>query len=545
MSAASPYDTLVQELYIAYFGRPVDYFGLQNFDVALANAQAPTDATNLAWEYDLNPPVHSLIYGFDTSSESVALYGSGSTQDFINAIYQDLFNRPAALTGLVFWSEAIDSGRLSKGLAALAILAGAQQNTSAQGLIDQQTIANKVAVAENFTLALGGSSNDIVAYYGAAAAADTRSMLSTVDSTTIPANFNIQTTLQNIVGNAPFGHYAMTSAPEGVVGGIGNNIFTAVLDNAAGLSAGGQVQTLVTGDSIVGGGISNALNLTDFGIGGVMTIPSGVTIDGVAIWNISSLEAVSGDFSNWSGLSLLNVNDSTGNDAIVAGDGMIVNVSDKAGNVSVLGGSKVTVATDSAHAVTLNSSAAGFTATVGNSSNTITDTTANAVIAIAVGTGSNNVTLGSDVQGTISFAAHTAADAVALGPSQSNIGVMLVIGGLNNSGSDSITFSGDANTLVGFTQVTSAEVTASGGDPTLLDAWLRAADGAYGSGVGGAAHTVTWFVFQGNTYLLESVAGQTKDSGAIPLDVTLVELTGTGYSFTHASGAGGTLHLLG
>jgi len=44
---------------------------------------------------------------------------------------------------------------------------------------------------------------------------------------------------------------------------------------------------------------------------------------------------------------------------------------------------------------------------------------------------------------------------------------------------------------------------------------------------------------------LESVAGQTADAGTMAANNTLVELTGTGYTFNHASGANGTLHLLG
>ena len=126
---------------------------------------------------------------------------------------------------------------------------------------------------------------------------------------------------------------------------------------------------------------------------------------------------------------------------------------------------------------------------------------------------------------------------------------------MNNAGSDTITFSVEqtgsvggvqqGNTLTGFQQVTSANVAASGGNTTSLESWMAAAEGAAGSGVAGAAHSVAWFVFQGNTYLLESVAGQTADAGTMAANNTLVELTGTGYTFNHASGANGTLHLLG
>jgi hypothetical protein len=55
---------------------------------------------------------------------------------------------------------------------------------------------------------------------------------------------------------------------------------------------------------------------------------------------------------------------------------------------------------------------------------------------------------------------------------------------------------------------------------------------------------VEWFQYQGNTYLLESVAGATADAGTMVAGNTLVELVGTGYTFSHATGAAGTVHLV-
>src|SRR5579871_6523717 len=115
MASAASYSTLVQELYIAYFGRPADYFGLQNFEAALAAANAPTDAAALATAYSTNSAVKSLVDSFGTSAESSALYGSGSTESFVNAIFENLFGRAAAVSGLTFWTDAINAGQISKG----------------------------------------------------------------------------------------------------------------------------------------------------------------------------------------------------------------------------------------------------------------------------------------------------------------------------------------------------------------------------------------------------------------------------------------------
>src|SRR5579871_901822 len=152
MATAASYGNLVQELYVAYFGRPADYFGLQNFEAALAAANAPTDPAALASAYSTNSAVKNLIDSFGTSAESSALYGSGSTESFVNAIFENLFGRAAAVAGLNFWTNAINSGEVSKGDAALAILAGAEptSNSSSQAKADWDLVQAKVAVASNF-----------------------------------------------------------------------------------------------------------------------------------------------------------------------------------------------------------------------------------------------------------------------------------------------------------------------------------------------------------------------------------------------------------
>jgi hypothetical protein len=187
-----------------------------------------------------------------------------------------------------------------------------------------------------------------------------------------------------------------------------------------------------------------------------------------------------------------------------------------------------------------------FHATAGNGTNVISDSAASAAITISVGTGANTITVGADTAGTISLGAHAATivDAITLGASGTSLTAIEKISGLNNIGGDTLTFSGEtANTIASFTQVTAGSVVASGGDTTLLADWVAAADGL-GGHVTGAAHTVEWFQYQGNTYLLESVAGATADAGTMVAGNTLVELVGTGYTFTHATGAAGTVHLV-
>jgi len=187
-AAASSYDRSVQALYIAYFGRPADPNGLVNFENELAAANAPTDIAGLVQAYATNPQVTALINSFETSAESNALYGSATTTAFVTSIFQNVLGRPPAAQGLAFWVNAIDSGSLTQGDAALSIMAGAMSNTTPQGLLDAQLINNRLAVADYFTSQLS-TQNIVSAYSGHNAASIGRLMLNAVSASTSVADF--------------------------------------------------------------------------------------------------------------------------------------------------------------------------------------------------------------------------------------------------------------------------------------------------------------------------------------------------------------------
>lgn len=191
--APAAYSDAVQQLYIAYFGRPADTSGLANFESALSQAGAPTTVADISAAYTTNSTIKSLVDAFGTSAESNALY-TGGTSSFVTAVYRNIFNRDPDAGGLAFWTSAIDTytqtngtAGLSKGNAALSIMAGALSNTSTQGLIDAQIVAKKTAVGTNFTTALASAS--VNGYSGDAAAATARSMLASVTDTTDTSAF--------------------------------------------------------------------------------------------------------------------------------------------------------------------------------------------------------------------------------------------------------------------------------------------------------------------------------------------------------------------
>ncbi len=379
MSSSSSYQTVVQELYVTYFGRPADAQGLQNFEAAMAAAAAPTDIAGLTAAYSTNTAVQKLIDSFGTSPESVLLYGQIDTStsgaaSFVTAVFENLLNRAPAAAGLDFWVNAITSGSVSLGSAALSIAAAAQTNTTTQGLIDGTTIANKLAVAGQFTSAVS-SANGIADYSGPTAALVARSLLAGITSNTPGSAYagEVAQALATLGAETTNNTYTLTAGADTLSGGLGSNTFNAVLDNAAGLAAGLPAATLNQGDAVTPTDTGNVLNINDFGLGATLTIPQS-TISGIATLNLQSAESIgTADFSTWSGLKTLDIGLSHGTDNVTVGSGTALTVRDTgaAGSVTTYGGASVAVYSDVNHAVTVNGGSATKTVAVNGGSNIV------------------------------------------------------------------------------------------------------------------------------------------------------------------------------
>ena len=187
------YQAVTQALYVAYFGRPADPAGEANYEAALLAAEAPTDVFGLSSAYATNPKIQALIDSFGKSTESQALYGTGTTTQFVTTIYANLLSRQPQQAGLSFWSDAISNGTLTQGDAALSIMAGALGNTSSQGQLDGQLVQNRLVVAQMFTDTVTAKSA-VNAYTGAGAAANARAMLASVTASTVTSAYQTQVT---------------------------------------------------------------------------------------------------------------------------------------------------------------------------------------------------------------------------------------------------------------------------------------------------------------------------------------------------------------
>ncbi|MES2257250.1 MAG: DUF4214 domain-containing protein [Pseudomonadota bacterium] len=229
VSSSADYSTLVQQLYIAYLGRPADSAGLADFQVRLAALGAPANIQDLEQAYDTNPGIKALIDGFAESAESTALY-PGTNAKFVNAVYHNLFNRDPLIAGLNFWTSQMTSGSVTKGKAVLSIMAAAFKNQSEQSRIDEATLNKKVVVANNFKNALADIRSE--SYKGSDATWMLRYLLSSVWGGTDTAKFQsrIASDLNNFAIDASYIPFDTLTGQWGAVA-YGDSIFGESLMN--------------------------------------------------------------------------------------------------------------------------------------------------------------------------------------------------------------------------------------------------------------------------------------------------------------------------
>lgn len=136
----------VQQMYIAFYGRPGDPEGLDFYAQHLANANAPTNLRDLIENRSANATVNAVVNQFGESDESSKLY-TGDTTAFLKAVYLNVLNREPDPDGLAFWKNAIDQRTVSRTTAALWILVSA----SAPGNTDGLLVTAKTEAAIQFT----------------------------------------------------------------------------------------------------------------------------------------------------------------------------------------------------------------------------------------------------------------------------------------------------------------------------------------------------------------------------------------------------------
>ena len=354
--AVQDYAALAQTLYVTYFGRPGDYFGMQSFQKQLNDMKAPTDLATLSTLTQADKAgttaLSKLVNSFSASPEATDMYGTDTSalgvSKFVEAIYLHVLNRAPDAAGWAFWVEAIASGTLPRATAAAAIADGAAHNTSTQGLLDAKTVVNKIAVATDFTNSLVTVAQ-INGYAGNAAAATARDMLAVVDSTTIVTAYHatvVATVDAVVAGSIPSTTFTLTTGVDSIVGGSGNDIF-----NAASVGTAASLSAL---DSIDGGAGKDTLNITD--TNAIVNVPS-ASIKNVETAVVTSASTITGlDTSGWTGLTSLTAA-GIGAVSVTAATTTGVSINATAA-VDVIGGGAALSVTTGAAAITVNNAAA-------------------------------------------------------------------------------------------------------------------------------------------------------------------------------------------
>ncbi len=123
-------DQQLQQLYVAYLGRPADSAGLEYWvgQVELGNISLDQIRVNIVNE----------------QPEYLENYGQLNNFDLTNTVYQNLFNREADEAGRDYWIEQLEVGNVSPDQLIIAFVNGAS-------LMDNLTLDNKLFIAECFT----------------------------------------------------------------------------------------------------------------------------------------------------------------------------------------------------------------------------------------------------------------------------------------------------------------------------------------------------------------------------------------------------------
>lgn len=390
--AAQDYVSVVQQLYISYFGRPADFYGLKNYTERLEALKAPTDfaALNALVQADKagTTELSKLVNSFNTSPEAIALYGTDNSNlgisKFLVAVFENVLGRTPELgPGWDFWFNALASGNLRRADAAMAITEGALSNTTPQGLIDAALVQKKNAVSVAFTNALD-TPQKINAYSTKAAIDVAVGLLEGVTATTDVAAYQptiVAAVDAVVITSIPLVTTNLGLTADTVNGSVGNDVINGTLNSDTTKS------TLNGLDIIKGNAGNDTLNILIENTGA--SLPGVLQMTGVETINVRSAAEATIDLTTAAGISGvtdLNVTQSAAA-TLEAGSSTNITVSGATDDIAINGGANIKVTDATANTdIIIGKSAAGA-----GSAGTVSVTDS------AVGTGSIAVDGGTDV----------------------------------------------------------------------------------------------------------------------------------------------------
>ena len=448
---ANATSTQLQELYVAYFGRAADPTGL---------------------DYWTEKGITTSKFAADmyAQAEFKDAYGSLSTESQVNQIYQNLFDRDADATGLLYWTKQIDLGNLQLAEIATHLIWAAQNNSGSED--DKTALSNKTTAAVAYTAKVKETTAAILAYQAESTSpwksgvniAEAVSYMSGIDKDTPSTTAGIAASVTTITNNGVPSlskDYSLTSGVDDIDGTAGVNKI------AAGLTS-SSANTLNSLDEIDGGAGTDTLNAS---------IATSVTPG-----SIKNIENVNVTFEAAS--KTLNATNVTGvttlTDVGSTSAGTISNIGDTSTKLKVSDNSVGATFTYKASAVTGSADSVDLTlanATGGNTISTVitgaietlnltSSTSANSVRLDTTATtlnisGSADLTLGADstaLNTTTTIDASAATGDITFAHDHTTAGQAVTITG--GSGNDSLT-------LTGTNQVAGDTLKGGAGDDTL------------------------------------------------------------------------------
>ncbi len=267
----------IQQMYIAYYGRPADPDGLEYWADRLDEAGGSLEA---------------IVNSFGTSAEFTERYGDLGFADLVNNLYQQAFDRSPEQDGLDFYVDRLNKNEASLADIAVQILDGAQNDHLA-------IISNKLSVAAAFTAKVEEENLD---YSGNEAAEAAKAILGgvTADPASVTSVINdIDSTLADVLppagsddgeGDSGSGGGGGGGAGGGAGGGGGGQVPEAIVvsldiaaadENVDTAAADVVVGTLSASNidspnyAIVGGNASGVFQIT----GDKLQIKQGASLD--------------------------------------------------------------------------------------------------------------------------------------------------------------------------------------------------------------------------------------------------------------------------
>ena len=133
MAIVATHVAAVQELYVAYFGRPADVAGLDYWTNVVEAQGGSTTAVSAS---------------FATQPEYIVQYFGKTNAQIVDQIYANMFGRASSTTdGRSYWVNLLNEGKVGVSTIVAEVANGAQG-------ADAEAVENKVAAASAFTAAL-------------------------------------------------------------------------------------------------------------------------------------------------------------------------------------------------------------------------------------------------------------------------------------------------------------------------------------------------------------------------------------------------------